>query len=180
MQSKNSVVTWVVILAVILVAVGAFFLSRGDSKDEMSGNNQDVSGMTEINGAIAQLFEGQNMLSYKFYVPAGLSSVKGDDSQTLVVKSEDNSQKALAYFSYEGGRGWSPEEYFDTVISPKVPVEKATSSAHLGSYDWYHVETGTMEWNIAKIKNGEWLLVIESKKADGEVVKNILNTFSAE
>lgn len=180
MQSKNSVITWVIILAVILVAAGAFFLSRGDTKEEMTGNTEDVSGMVEVSGATAQLFEGQNILSYTFYIPGGMSAVKGEDTQTLIVRAEDNSQKALAYFSYEGGRGWSPEEYFNTVIAPKVPVQKTTSTVHVGSYDWYHVETATMEWNIAKVKNGEWLMMIESKKADTEAVNNILKTLKAE
>ena len=183
MQSKNSVITWVVILAVILVAVGAFFLShKKTSQSDIAVNdtNTDVSQMVEVSGATSQMFEGQNILSYSFYVPSGMTSSKGDDSQTVVIKGADGSQKALVYFSYEGARGWTPEEYFNTIIAPKVPVEKATSTVHTGSYDWYHVETGTTEWNIAKIKGGEWLMMVESKKADSEAVTNIFKTLKAE
>lgn len=175
MQSKNSVITWAVILALILVAVGAFLFSRQKNSVDMMANNQDVSGMVEVKGATAELFEGQNILSYTFYVPAGFSSDKEDDSQTLVLKVGD-AQKGLIYFSYEGGRGWDGAEYFNTIIAPKITVPTATSTVHVGSYDWYHVETGTMEWNIAKIKNGEWLMVVESKKADKDALKNVLNT----
>ena len=181
MQSKNSVITWVVILVIILAGVGAFFLTRKTSTEEMkANNNQDVSKMVEVSGATAQMFEGQNLLSYKFYVPSGMTSTKGDDSQTVVIKGADDSQKALVYFSYEGARGWSPEDYFRTIISPKVPVLKATSTLHVGSYDWYNVTTETMEWNIAKIKGGEWLMLVESKKADSEVSQSIFNTLKAE
>ena len=180
MQSKNSVITWVVVLAVILVAVSAFFLSRQKSSSETMVNSQDTSKMVEVSGATAQMFEGQNLLSYTFYIPEGMTSTKGDDSQTVVIKGADDSQKALIYFSYEGARGWSPEEYFNTIIAPKVPVEKATSTVHYGSYDWYHVETGTMEWNISKIKGGEWLMMVESKKVDAETSHDIFNTLKAE
>ncbi len=180
MQSKNSVVTWVVILAVILVAVGAYLFSHSDSGSEMMGNKQDVSGMVEVSGATAQMAEGQNFLSYKFYVPEGMTSSKGDDSQTVVVKGADDSQKALAYFSYEGIRAWTPEQYFDSIIAPKVPVLTSTSTVHMGSYDWYHVESNTMEWNIATLKGGEWLMMVESKKADADAVKNIFNTLKVD
>ena len=181
MQSKNSVITWVVILVVILAVAGAFFLTRKTSTDEMNANNaQDVSGLVEVSGATAQMFEGQNLLSYKFYIPEGMTSTKGDDSQTVIVKGGDDSQKALVYFSYEGARGWSPEDYFKTIIAPKVPIIKSTSTVHMGSYDWYHVETETMEWNIAKIKGGEWLMMVESKKLNTEVTQSIFNTLKAE
>jgi hypothetical protein len=181
MQVKNSATTWAIGIGILVIALGLFFFTREDSSVETKESSNVPAGMVEVAGATAQLFEGQNILSYRFAVPESTTFTKEADGKTVVISDvNDGAQKALVYLSYEGARGYKAEDYFNNIIASKISATMATSTVHVGSYDWYHVETGTMMWDIASLKNGEWLMMIESKKTDAEMIKAIQESVAVE
>jgi hypothetical protein len=83
------------------------------------------------------------------------------------------------YVSYEGTRGYTPEDYITHVIVPKVSAVTNADPVTIGSFEWSVVESEFSIWHVAKTEDGKWLLVVENKKADAEKANTILESVSA-
>jgi hypothetical protein len=82
------------------------------------------------------------------------------------------------YLSYEGGRGYSPADYVTNNIVPHVSAITEDGTVTIGSREWTVVESQWSVWHIAKSDNGQWLLVVENRKADNDKVNAILESVS--
>ena len=82
------------------------------------------------------------------------------------------------YFSYEGGRGYTPEDYLKNVIAPRVAVTTLGTST-IGGYSWLLLVSTNSEWYITKAVNDQWLVVVENKKSTHTPMVEILDTFEA-
>ena len=126
-------------------------------------------------GAVSRFFEGTSTLSYSFEIPT--TATTGTDMNGALIKVTDKTNPiASIYMSYEGARGYMPLDYIHEVVAPHVSVITTTGTSTIGSYDWTTAETTGSEWYIASVDNGNWLVVMEGKKASDLYVKHILET----
>lgn len=128
-----------------------------------------------VNGEVKRIFEGDNVLGYTFDAPIE-ATVSSQMDGALIQVNKDGELRASVYFSFEAGRGYSASDYIANVIAPKVSVVNPTGTTTLGAHDWQGVESAYSEWFITPVRNGEWLVVVESKKVFHEDTVNLLET----
>lgn len=132
-----------------------------------------------FSGDIVAMFEGTTTAKVTFDYDA-LYTVEqgtGNKSRYFVIKNATGTL-ATIYASYEGGRGYSAAEYLAEVIAKAIPTVSAPSTAMYGDANWMTASTVNTEWHLAPQKDGEWVLVVESKKADNAKVGEILKTLT--
>ena len=132
---------------------------------------------TTFSGKVTRVFEGENTLEYSFGLPeTGTTTIEKDGA---LVKVTDQGLPVLAtYFSFEGGRGYSPEDYVTNVIVPNVPAVTSQGTTTIGSHEWTVVESQWSVWHIAKASNGNWLVVVENKKEVNDKAMPIIESFT--
>lgn len=171
-------VPYIVGIVVLFVLV---YLGQGVMKNREAVKEEEVVVTTPtrlVEGTVTRFFEGEQLLGYAFDIPeTATTSVEREGS---LVKVTDGADLLVAmYFSYEGGRGYTPNDYIKNVITPNVRVATVTGTTTLGSYEWTIVEGVTSVWHVASVKNGEWLVVAETKKGEDERGLDILDSFTA-
>lgn len=130
---------------------------------------------TSFQGKVTKMFEGENTLLYGFDLPETATTTVEKEG-ALVKVTEDGASVLAMYVSFEGGRGYLPDDYINKVIAPAVKLTGEKTTVTIGKNDFEVVRSATSEWHVAKVENGAWLLVIESKKTDNEKVASILES----
>lgn len=171
--------TYIAILVGVVALFGVVFVgykltSSIKKNPETKTSNAQIQ---TVNGEVKRLFEGENVLAYQFDVPIE-ATVSSQMDGALVQVVNGNDLKTSLYFSFEGGRGYSVSDYISNVIGPKVAAVNPTGTTTLGAHDWQGVESAYSEWFITPVLNGEWLVIVESKKLFHEDTVNLLETLS--
>ena len=174
MKKNISILIGIAVLFAVLYA-GKVMLSKNPQAD--ASDVKTEVGMKSFVGQVVRVFEGEHVLEYSIDLPETATTTI--DMEGALIRVVDQSKPLTqVYMSYEGGRGYSPLEYIDNVIAPKVAAIDLTSTSTIGAYEWQGAESVGSEWHVAKVSGGEWLIVVENKKADHDTVEKILNSIS--
>lgn len=166
-----------IVIGVVALCVVLLVANRLIAKNHTeSSNDQQGAMMTSFTGKVVRNFEGENILEYGFDLPEGATTTIEKDGALVKVVSASSVPLFEMYFSFEGGRGYSEEDYITNVIVPHVSLIGQTATATLGGHEFSVVESTYSVWRIAKSENGQWLMVIESRKADAGVVDPIVES----
>lgn len=173
---KKNITILIGIIVLIAVLYGGQKLMKNREQAGISDVKSEIA-MKQIIGQVVRVFEGEHVLEYSLDIPeTATTSIEMDGALTRI--KEEANPVATMYISYEGGRGYSPIDYIDNVISPHVAVIEPTGTSTIGNYDWQVAESEGSEWHIAQTLNGEWLIVVENKKSVHDTVMSILNSIS--
>lgn len=171
-------VPYIVGIVVLFVLV---YLGQGVMKNREAVKQEEVSVTTPttlVEGSVTRFFEGEQVLGYAFDMPEmATTSVERDGS--LVKVTEGGELLSAMYFSYEGGRGYTPADYINNNIAPNVKTATVVGTATIGSYEWTVVEGVTSVWHVASVKEGQWLVVAESKKGEDTPGLAIIESLTA-
>lgn len=162
---------------VVLFAVlyGGRFLMKDRNQAEVTDVISSVP-MKAVSGQVMRVFEGEHVIDYSFKAPESSTTTVEMDG-ALVRIADAMSPLVTIYFSYEGGRGYTPLDYIDNVIAPHVAIIEPTSTSTIGSYDWQGAESEGSEWHVAQVLDGQWLVVVENKKVMHDIVNEMLSSF---
>lgn len=162
-----------------LVARGVRAFMNSRIADDVKVVNEEKMGTKTFSGDIYAVFEGTSTAKVTFDYDAAYTVEQGtgNRSRYFVVKNASGTL-ATIYASYEGGRGYSAADYLAETISKAVPTVSAPTTAVYGDASWMTAGTAMTEWHIAPQKNGEWLLVVESKKSNNKEAGEILKTLT--
>jgi hypothetical protein len=137
------------------------------------------SHMDSLEGQVMRMYEGENKVVYSFDVPEGSTSTVSMDGALIKVMTGSALYMAT-YFSYEGGRGYSAEDYIKNTIAPHVSTLAMVGTTTIGSRIWTVAESANTEWHVGQVGDGQWLMVVESPKANHEDIVNTLEDLKAE
>lgn len=161
---------------VVVVLGGYIYMKKRAPVTEMKAS---AFQMKTISGQVTRSFEGENTLTYSFDIPENATSAIGM-SDALVRITENGALYAAVYMSYEGGRGYVPEEYINRIIAPQVHVLTAGGTSTVGLYTWTEAESANSEWHVAQVNEGKWLVVVENPKSNHDRVLESLGTMRIE
>jgi hypothetical protein len=147
--------------------------------DMMASDDQksDVA-MKSFQGSVTKEWEGSNTLEYGFDLPETATTTTDKDGALVSVLDNDAPVLEM-YTSFEGARGYTPADYISNVIVPNFSAITDDGTTTIGSYEWTVVESRWSEWHIASVANGNWLLVVENKKADHDKANTIIESMVA-
>lgn len=147
----------------IIIVGGAYYFTEGARFRKPVEQVTVREDMTSFTGQVTRIFEGENKAVYSFDIPKNATTAISMDG-ALVRVTEDGALYAAAYLSYEGGRGYMPEEYINRIIAPQVRALTPMATSTIGSYSWMLAESANTEWHVAQVGDGQWLMVVENSK----------------
>ena len=171
MKRYVPIVIGVIALCAVLY-VGNDSMKNDDSISEATTTEMKV---TSFNGSVTKIFEGENVLNYGFDV-AETATTTVEKEGALVKVADARIPVVAVYFSFEGGRGYSPADYISNIIVPNVKAVTTKENVTLGAHDWSVVESEWSVWHIAKSANGQWLIVTENKKTENEKAAPVIES----
>lgn len=185
---KNKKTTWwligllVLVILLILLFKGLEGRNFRTSKAENNSivdiaNNQDYS---KYEGTVKANFEGEQILNFSFLHRNDIQIEQGTGEQARWFKltNASGTNAVTLYFTYEGGRGYTSEDYINKVlkVNDTVTVEEVKFTgedlpvvSHVTnsvSNAEYYVEQFTGEDKSA------WLAIVENLQADNESAQN--------
>jgi hypothetical protein len=171
--------TYIAIIIGIVVLFAVVFVgykvigkkSTTEVKEEM------VTRTAQVTGEVKRVFEGDHVLSYSFVIPE-MSSTTVEMDGGLVKVVGATGTEATVYFSYEGGRGYSPFDYLTEVVAPHVAVIDPTGTTTVGAYVWTTAQSAGSEWFVAPTADSQWLIVVEAKKAFHDDTQRLIQSMS--
>lgn len=184
---KNKKTLWWIIALLILVLVVIFvFKGLKDKSIKIWGNNDtklvDIASSkdyTKYEGKISAVFEGNHDLNFSFLHLNEIKVEQGVKSQARWFKLIDASStnNVTLYFTYEGGRGYSANDYIDNVLKTnqdiKISDVKFVDEAS-STIKYVLDENNNAEYYVKEIKGADgdsWLAIIENLKANDEISK---------
>lgn len=176
MKTYTSILIVVAVLAVVVLGGYAF---RKNSTTVISKEKEkETVSMKTFEGQVTRMFEGENKIVYSFDIPEnGTTSISMDGA--LIKVTDPRGLYASFYMSYEGGRGLTPLEYINQVISPHISILSMKGTSTIGLFDWQIAESPASEWHVASVLNGQWLIIVENKKSLHDDVEKTLKSVRA-
>lgn len=167
--------TLLIVIAVLAVVVAGGYVYKERNIVPAQTATETPILMRTYSGEIHRIFEGDNKLSYSFDIPEDATTTLGMDGSLLRITNGTSSYASI-YISYEGGRGYTPMDYINYVIAPKVSTLTLTGTSTIGDYEWQGAESFASEWHVASLLNGNWLFIVENKKAVHDTVNTTLES----
>jgi hypothetical protein len=165
------------VLGVVIVVAGAYAYMRGHKSPVKEAVVKST--MMSFTGSVSRMYEGENKLVYSFDIPSGSTTTTTMDGALVHVTNGSTLYLAM-YLSYEGGRGYSAEDYIKNVIVPQVRVLNITGTTTLGTTVWTTAESQNTEWHVGQVGNGQWLMVVESPKVSHDDVVSSIESMKTE
>jgi hypothetical protein len=170
--------------AILLAVVGLVIVVTGgylymDKTTTVAKEAITKSDMKSLDGQVMRIFEGENKLVYSFDIPETATSTVTMDGALIKVNT-GSALYAAVYFSYEGGRGYSAEDYIKSVVAPHVNVLTITGTTTIGTRIWTVAESVNTQWHVGQVGDGQWLMVVESPKANHEDILGTLADLKAD
>lgn len=135
------------------------------------------NGVVTLEGQVTRMHDGENKLVYSMDVPITATSTKSMDD--ALVNVTDNGALYMAYYmDYEGGRGYSALDYIHHNITPKVRGLVVVGTTTIRGVIWTVAETANSEWHVGQVGDGQWIMVVESKKALHDKVMETLGSLT--
>lgn len=176
-MKKNVTILIGLVVFIAVLYAGNLFIKKGGSEVAKVSDVQNSISMKAVTGQVVRVFEGDNVLEYGFNIPeTATTSVDMDGARINIIDGANTI--ATLYMSYEGARGYSPLDYIANKIAPQVSVINEGGIASIGLYDWQVAESEASEWRIASVASSSWLVIVEDKKVNHDVVEKILESVS--
>lgn len=172
----------VIILAAVLIYKGleGKSLKIWDNNDKKVVDIANSEDYTKFEGKRVANFEGEHVLDFSFLYKKDGEAIQGTGSQANWFKlfDADKNNYVTLYITFEGGRGYSAEDYINEVFkkaNPDVTIEDV-KFADNSDLVVKHVVDDTIntEYYIQEVKakdESSWLAIVENKKADDEAFK---------
>jgi hypothetical protein len=177
----KNIIPIVIVLLVIIVGWNVFGKKSDSALTNATGTPSvaDMGSMVPVMGEVRAAQDPAQAIAYSFMVPVEATTTTAMNG-ALVKVSEYEGSYASAYFSYNGGRGYTPADYVNKVIAPKVKVVNAVGETMIGNTIWFKAESEKTDWHVASLQDGKWLVVIESPKSESLDVERTLSSFEAQ
>ncbi len=161
------------VLGLILVVGGSYIYMR---HHKTAAKEAVVKGsVMTYEGSVARTFEGENKLVYSFDIPESATTTVSMDG-ALVKVTDGNALVAAVYMSYEGGRGYASLDYISNNIIPKVLGVTVTGTTTIAGTLWTMAQSATSEWHVGQVGDGQWLMVVETKRANHDAAVSLLES----
>ncbi|MEZ0209011.1 MAG: hypothetical protein ACAH17_02440 [Candidatus Paceibacterota bacterium] len=165
------------VVGLVIVVTGGYIYMKKHTTTPKEAITKST--MKSLEGQVTRMFEGENKVVYDFEVPEDATSTVSMDG-ALVKVTTGGALYMATYFSYEGGRGYSAEDYIRNTVAPHVNVLTITGTTTIGSRVWTVAESANTEWHVGQVGDGQWLMVVESPKANHEDIVGTLAGLKAE
>jgi hypothetical protein len=175
MKTYIAILVGVVVLFAVVFG-GYKFISKASVKGAAVSMTSHAR-MMKVTGEVKRVYEGEHMITYSFDIPEAASSTSDMEGGLIKVIGAAGTQAAV-YFSYEGGRGYSPVDYLTDVVAPHVAVIDLTGTSTIGAYTWTMAESAGSEWFVAPSADKQWLIVVEAKKAMHDDTEQLLTSMT--
>lgn len=155
------------------------FISNRESDDTQIVSEETKKDLVTFTGNVNAVFEGDNKAVVSFDHDVSMTVTQGTENKSRYFTITNASGTvATIYASYEGARGYSAADYLAEIIAKKIPTVSAPTNVTYGDASWMQAGTVATEWHLSPEKDGQWLLIVESKKADNKKVAEILKTLT--
>ncbi len=164
------------------VAKGVLYLVNRPSKGasvivENNATSTKSVMLTKYNTMLSHNFEGENKGDVSFdYDDTYKVSTSSKVANLYTINNVKGEKVATVYFYFNGGRGATPEEYITETVKKSVPTVSAPANATYGESVWARAESGATEWHLKTATNKNWLVYVESAKANNAEVSNVLKS----
>ncbi|MEI6353047.1 MAG: hypothetical protein WCO35_03900 [Candidatus Nomurabacteria bacterium] len=189
----------ILILLIIFIAISFIKGFRSHSLKIWNDNSTTTKSIDVVDNKIYSKyeskvnanFEGLQTLAFSFVYnnQNKIEQGKGDQEKWFKILDKEKKNYVTLYFTYEGGRGWSIQDYVQNVINKnkdsntKIQDVKFVDE-EIPSVKYVLNEKENTEYYISSIKagNGEpWLYIVENTKADStstqELSRDIVRSF---
>ncbi len=162
------------VLGLVIVVAGAYFYMKDKPVAQAPIT---TSTMKTLEGQVVRVFEGENKLVYSLDIPETATSTL--DMNDALVKITDNGAAYISmYMSYEGGRGYSSLDYINNVIAPRVSTLSIVGTTTIAGGVWTVAQSANSEWHVGQVGDGQWLMVVESARANHDQVVETLDSLT--
>lgn len=177
---------WVITI-LLLILLGILFW-RGLGGKSLRNNIDDSlvdiansSDYVKYEGKVNANFEGSHDLDFSFLHKNDIKVTQGTAAQSkwFMLTDASSTNNVTLYFTYEGGRGYSVDDYIKEVLNTNkdIKIEEVKFADNNSSVVKYVFdESSNTEYYIEAIKalDGEpWLAIVENTKANDDVSKQI-------
>lgn len=169
--------------AIIFILLSIFLYSSTESLKKtldtsvITNVRSDAVRMRLYEGVTSSEFEGKNLLSYSFRIPENAAVVTALQGKVLAV-TQNNKVLGRVSFSYEGGRGYAPEEYIKEIILKDVSEKVPTFIQTIGERSFVSFKYDGDLYLVTKVDGGEWLATFQGTEKDEEDLRQIASTFN--
>lgn len=179
------------IIGLVIIAIAAVLVYKGLRGDSMKIWNSKKDNVVDIANSkdyskyenkIISKFEGDWILNFSFLHKNDITveQGKGDQARWFKLVDASSTNNVTLYFTYEGGRGWSADDYINEVLksaNPDVVVSDVKFADESDVVVKYIVdEKNNTEYYVEPVKNerGEgWLAIVENIKANDDTAKSV-------
>jgi hypothetical protein len=165
------------------IAKGGMYLFNKSKtmKSDMKEMSSEMKTETvKYTGSVSHNFEGENKTEVSFDHDKSLSVTQGEGNKSkyFYVNNASGTKVATVYMSYEGGRGYTADDYVKEVLLKAVPSAKMEDSMTHGSSTWLKVSSTNSVWHVKSSEDKQWVTLVENTKANSDLVKSVLDTFT--
>ena len=171
----KQIVGAIILLLMVLVINKSIDNNKKHSTQKMDDSAQEVKGT--IHGTVTAVYEGEHTLDYRLVLADNATTSLEKDNRLLKIVSASTTKPLYYYFSYEGGRGYTANDYITNVLAKSVQIVKTESMTHVNN-DWTVARSANSSWHIANF--GEWLVVVENSNADKDIATASISSFKIE
>lgn len=164
----------------VLVIIGFIFMDGSSSKSaktEKEGEDLVVVDADKPASFIGSFKTGvkDEVVSYSFNMPTSASSTV-EDAGAYIVTTISGKPFTKIYFSDETEKEKvvTPAAYLKAIIAPQVKGFVVGDVVKSGDISWQTATSASMEWHVALVLSGNWIVMVESYKKDHDEVMKLL------
>lgn len=184
LKLKNKKTLWRLISILILILLVVFiFRGSSDKAKKVSDNNLiDIANSEDYikyKGFVKAQFEGEHKLDFSF-IHKKTENIKqgiGNQSRWFMLNNDKNINDVTLYFTYEGGRGFSVDDYINEYLNTNdtVVIQDVKFADQNDTNIKYIIDTkNNVEYYIQEVKGVDgdsWLAIVENNAANNEISK---------
>ncbi len=169
-MKKNNIIT---VLIIGVVSLGVLMYMKKES-NIVKKIVPVVAETKRIDGIVKAFYEGESILKYHFDIDKKATTTERNE-KTVGITITDASSTVIAkvFLSYEGGRGYTPKDFFSDELPKRIASISQTSSTTIGIFSGLKVHSKYMTWKAVSVHNGEWMIIIQytqEKSKEGEAI----------
>lgn len=195
---KNKKTWWAVIGLLVLLLLAFFFYRSLQGKSlKVWNNNKDYSRFdvadtkdySKYENKVSANFEGDHVLNFSFLNKNDVKVEQGKGSQARWFKllNASGTNDVTLYFTYEGGRGYSADDYIKEVLNKDNDLkiqDVKFADEDTSNIKYVLDEKNNAEYYVETIKiegKDPWLAIVENLNAKDEtsatVAKDLIRSF---
>lgn len=199
MNHKRIVFFGTFVIALCIAIFGSIYLFKNASKApalQVLVNSAPsvpiIATSTSVFGdSVSSFFEGTNTLSFTFSYDPSLIVISATTSskvggKTILVQNLSSGDLAKVYFSYEGGRGFTPTDYWTNELQSSCkdcqvtyPLFSAAGIQKPVFYGPENVATTSSVYAVGEANSPSWLAIFTYLYGDS-VISDVLSTLQTQ